>query len=130
MLSEIQSRQTDGIFNFSGMLTSKFMVRLNTKVVVYESLLLLIKIEHHSIIELRVMNFLRQSVLLSPPEILCMDGQNFTCSSYLCFYWQDYVYVSNLHYKLFRWWDQHVVLPMGLVVLVAVIRHHHFPHRT
>jgi hypothetical protein len=34
------------------------MVQLNTKVVVYEILLLLTKIEHHSIIELRDTNFL------------------------------------------------------------------------
>jgi hypothetical protein len=106
------------------------MVRLNTKVVVNDVLLLLTKIEHHSLIELRDMNFLRQSVLLSPLENLCMDGKIFTCSSCLCFYWQDYGYVANLHYKLFRWSDQHVVLPMGLVMLVAAIHRHHLPHRT
>jgi hypothetical protein len=51
------------------MLTSKFMDQLNTKVVVYESFLLLTKIEHLSIIEQRDTNFLRQSVWLSFLEI-------------------------------------------------------------
>jgi hypothetical protein len=54
-----------------------------------------------------------------------MDGMLSTCSSCLCLYWQDYGYVANLHYKFFRWWDQHAVLPMGLVVLVVAICRHH-----
>jgi hypothetical protein len=61
---------------------------------------------------------------------LCMDGKLVTCSSCLCLYWQDPGYVANLHYKFYRWWDQQAVLPMGLVVLLAVIYRHHLPHRT
>jgi hypothetical protein len=53
------------------------MVQLNTKVVVYEILLLLTKIEHHSMIDLRDMNFLRQSVWLSFLEI-CAWMENFS----------------------------------------------------
>jgi hypothetical protein len=59
------------------------MVQLNTKVVVYEILLLLARIEHHSIIELRDMNFLRQSLWLPFFGNLCMDEKLFTCSSCL-----------------------------------------------
>jgi hypothetical protein len=53
------------------------MVQLNTKVVVYENFLLLTKIEHLLIIELRDMNFLRQSVWLSFLEI-CAWMENFS----------------------------------------------------
>jgi hypothetical protein len=52
------------------------MVRLNTKVVVNDVLLLLTKIEHHSLIELRDMNFYDR-VCCCPPRKFVHGWKNF-----------------------------------------------------
>jgi hypothetical protein len=76
------------------------------------------------------MNFIRQSTWLSVSEI-CAWRERFIHVLLV------YAYIGKIMdmwltsiTKFFRWWEQHAEIPMGLVMLVVAICHHHLPHRT